>query len=127
MPSSFNSTELFNSGPHRFHLGPCGEQLIEQTALDPTTPGRQAIGPLDGSVTVRGRLVAATDADLWSILESIQDQLTDPPTTADLIDSNAHTFSDMSFISFTPLAPFERGRTVSVPYEAIFTHFGGWK
>ena len=126
MPSSFNTTDLFNSGPHRFHAGPRGTQLIESAVLSPTTPGRQAIGPLDALVTVRGRLVAASDEDLWAVIKNIEDQLTDPPTTADLIDSHDHTFKDMSFISFTPLAPFERARTVSVPYEALFTHFGGW-
>ena len=127
MPSSFNSADLFNSGPHRFHVGPRGDQLIEHTVLDPTSPGRQAIGPLDAVVTVRGRLVAGSDEDLWTLIKNIEDQLNDPPTTADLVDSHDHTFKDMSFISFTPLSPFERGRDVSVPYEALFTHFGGWK
>ena len=126
MPSSFNSTDLFNSGPHRFILGPEGDQVIPNSAIAPTNPGTQAIGPLDGTVLVRGRLVADSDEGLWTLIKAIEDQLTDPPTAADIIDSHDHTFKSMSFVSFTPLAPFDRGRTISVPYQALFTHFGGW-
>jgi hypothetical protein len=124
--SSFNSLSLFSSGPHRFFVGPMGSQLIDNTTISPTTPGRQSIGSLDGIVTVRGRLVAATEADLWSLIDTLTAQLTTPPTAADLVDSHARSFKNMSFISLKLLAPFDRARTVSVPYEALFTQFGAW-
>jgi len=126
MPSSFNTLDLFSSGPHRFIVGPMGSQLIENTLIAPTTPGRQAIGPQDGDVTIRGRLIAGSDEDLWSLITAITEQITDPPTAADLVDSNAHSFKNMSFISLTLLAPFDRARQTSVPYEAKFTQFGAW-
>ena len=125
MPSSFNSLDLFSSGPHRFLPGPSGEQLIHRTArCDPDLQsGTQAVGPLDSTVLVRGRLVADSDAALWSLIEAITAALTDPPTTADLIDLHAHTYAGMSFISFIPTAPTDRGRQISLPYEARFTRF----
>ncbi len=126
MPSSFNTLDLFSSGPHRFIVGPMGSQLIENTALSPTTPGRQSIGPLDGDITIRGRLIAPTDADLWDLINTITAQLTDPPTVGDLIDLNAHTFKNVSFVSLHLLAPFDRARQTSVEYEARFIHFGAW-
>jgi hypothetical protein len=127
MPSSFAGADLFNSGPHRFFVGPLGDQLIEQTTLSPTDSGRQAIGPLDGVITVRGRLVADTDDDLWTLIDAIADKLTDPPTAGDLIDSHSRTFKNISFISFTPKSPIDRGRQRSLEYQALFTLFGNWK
>ncbi len=126
MPSSFNSLDLFSSGPHRFFVGPMGTQLIENTAISPTTPGRQAIGSLDGDITIRGRLIAANDENLWTIITTITDQLTTPPSIGDLIDLNDHTFKSVSFISFTLLSPFDRAANCSVPFEARFTKFGAW-
>ena len=120
MPSSFNSLDLFSSGPHRFLPGPTGDQLIERAALDPTQSGTQAIGPLDATVLIRGRLVAESDAALWSLINAIATSLTDPPTAADLIDTHAHTYSGMAFISFKPTGPIDRGRQISLPYEANF-------
>lgn len=126
MPSSFNAIDLFSSGPHRFSVGPMGSQLIENTLISLTTPGRQSIGPLDGDITVRGRLIADTEPDLWALIDTITAQLTTPLTTGDLIDLHDRAFKNVSFISLTLLAPFDRARAVSVPYEARFTQFGAW-
>ncbi len=126
MPSSFNSLDLFSSGPHRFFVGPMGSQLVQRSLLDLANAGRQPVGPLDGDATIRGRLIASTDADLWSIIDAITAQLTFPPTAADLIDLHGRTFKNVSFISIELLAPFDRAREISVPYEARFTQFGAW-
>ena len=126
MPSSFDSTDLFGSGPHRFHLGPFGQQIIQRTTLDPGQAGTQAIGPLDADIRVRGRLVADDDSALWSLINTIAAKLTDPPTVANLNDLHGHSFKDFAFISFTPADRIDRGSKVSMAYEARFIHFGGW-
>jgi hypothetical protein len=125
MPSSFDSTDLFNSGPHRFHLGPFGEQLLLSATIDPTTAGYQAIGHLDALVTVRGRLIADDDAALWALIDAIADKLTHPPLAADLVDHHGHEFKEFAFVSFTPSDRTDRGQRVSLAYEAKFMKFGG--
>ena len=126
MPSSFNSLDLFSSGPHRFIVGTMGSQLIENTLISPTSPGRQSIGSLDGDITIRGRLIADSEDDLWSLIDTIAAELTTPPTAGDLVDQHDRTFKSRSFIAFSLLAPFDRARQLSVPYEARFTRFGTW-
>jgi hypothetical protein len=124
--SSFNSVDLFSSGPHRFIVGPMGSQLIENTLVSPTSPGKQSIGSLDGDIIVRGRLIADSEEDLWALLDIIATQLTTPPTAGDLLDEHDHAFKSRAFVSFNMLAPFDRARQISVPYEARFTRFGTW-
>jgi len=126
MPSSFDSTDLFGSGPHRFLVRAFGEQLLHKADADPYAAGEQAIGKLDGEVLVRGRLVAADESGLWGLVDAIAAKLTDPPLVADLVDLHGREFKDYSFISFTPRHPIDRGRTFSLAYEARFVHFGGW-
>ena len=61
MPTTFNAQPLFSSGPHRVQEGPSGDQLLSNGRLFPTNPGSQPIGPLEPTVTVRGRLIATTE------------------------------------------------------------------
>ena len=126
MASSFAGSSLFSSGPHRFFVGTMGSQLIENTLISPTSPGRQSIGSLDGDITIRGRLIADSEDDLWSLIDTIAAELTTPPTVGDLVDQHDRTFKSRSFIAFSLLAPFDRARQLSVPYEARFTRFGTW-
>lgn len=126
--SSFAGEYIFDSGPHRVVVGARGEQLARSAdvAGDPSVAGEQAVGPLDGQVLVRGRLVADTDDALTALVESIQAMLTHPPMVGDLIDNHSATLKDVSFVSFTPADRVDRGARVSLGYVARFVKFGGW-
>lgn len=85
--------------------------------------GSQPIGPLEIAVIVTGRLVADTESNLWALRDAVAAQLTDPPTTGDLVDDNGRTWPDMSFINFTPADRTDRGREISLAYEMTFLRF----
>jgi hypothetical protein len=126
--SSFDGSDLFGSGPHRFHIGPRGDELRAMMIVngDPSQAGLQTVGPLDADILVRGRLIADSDAALQALLSTISTKLADPPVTSDLEDNHATTYSGFSFISFTPADRIDRGAKVSLAYTARFTKFGGW-
>ncbi len=126
--SSFDGEDIFGSGPHRFHLGTLGAQLAGAAELsgDPGKPGEEAVGLLDGQVIVRGRLVAETDEGLADRLDAIRAKLSHPPVVGALVDGHGATYTDMSFVSFTPTDRVDRGVRVSMGYAARFVKFGGW-
>lgn len=123
--STFNDLDLFGSGPHRFTLAPLGEYVLVNARIDPFQAGSQPIGPLDLTITIRGRLVADSEEDLWTLRDAIAAQLTHPPTTATLKEGGAgnRSWQDMSFTNFTALGPTDRGRRLSLAYTATFVRF----
>ena len=123
MPSFFQSTDLFGPGPHRFSLATQGEYILTLARIDPFQSGSSPIGPLELTVIVRGRLVASSESDLWTRRDAIAAKLTHPPQVGDLVDHHGRTFTDMSFVSFTPADRTDRGRVPSLTFEARFTRF----
>jgi predicted nucleotidyltransferase len=121
--SSFNSLDLFGSGPHRFALGPQGEDVVPNFVLGSGGSGSTAVGPIELDVTVAGRLVAADESDLWTLRDAITVQLTDPPTAATLVDNHGHTWTGISFITYTEADRTDRGREWSIEYTAVFRKF----
>lgn len=123
--SSFDSANLFGSGPHRFSVGPRGQQLARLSDIDddPASAGSQAIGAADIDVLVRGRLIADDDADLQAQIDAISAKLN---VQANLIDHHDHTYGDVTFISFAAADRTDRGRAVSLAYTARFVKFRGW-
>ncbi|MBC7835093.1 MAG: hypothetical protein H7Y88_08320 [Phycisphaerales bacterium] len=121
--SSFNSLDLFGSGPHRFTLAPQGSNVIPVFALDGASPGSVAIGPLELIITITGRLVAEGESALWSLRDDIEAQLTTPAVVASLIDHKGREWENMSFVRFEPAGPTDRGRACSLPYTARFIRF----
>src|SRR5262249_24971703 len=123
MSSTFKSLPLFNSGPHRFALAPQGEYVLLNARVSPSTPGSTPIGPLELVITITGRLIAASEAALWTLRDAIPPQLTDPVQTGTLIDHHGRTWTDMSFITFKEDARTDRARVVSMGYIATFIRF----
>jgi hypothetical protein len=123
--SAFDSTDLLGSGPHRFAVGPRGRQLARNSDVeaDPAAAGEQAIGPLDGEVIVRGRLVADDDGALALLVEAISAKL---GVQASLVDNHGAVYADVTFVSFAAADRVDRGRRVSLGYLARFLKFGGW-
>lgn len=118
--STFNDLDLFGSGPHRFAQLTLGEYVLVNARVDPYQAGSTAIGPLELAVTVRGRLVAGSEADLWTLRDDIAALLTHPPTSAQLKEDSGRSWDNMSFVAFTPADRTDRARTFSLAYEATF-------
>jgi len=119
MPSTFKSLPLFNSGPHRFSLGPEGQKLISE--FPPTlASGSLYLGLLERRVIITGRLIAESEAALWTLRDAITAELLDPPAPGTLTDHHGRSWPDMSFVRFTPSDRTDRARLISLPYTAEF-------
>lgn len=120
--SQFKGVDLFGSGPHRFVLGEQGQTLRERSFLFalPSEYGAIPVGPLDLVVTVAGRLVGADDAAVWSRVDAIQAQLDGFVPSGTLDDGRGRVWTGMYFVSFEPAGGMDRGRRVSLGYEARF-------
>lgn len=123
LPSSFNGVDLFGSGPHRFQVGRRGYLVLpDDNSFIPTTVN-VAYGVFELQVFVRGRLVAPTESALWAVRDAVQDVLddyADAALKADLVDLHGRTWTDMVFVRIEFGEEVDRGRAVSVPYEARF-------
>ncbi len=123
MSSSFKSLDLFGSGPHRFALARQGQALESELFVTPPDSGTRYLGLVELQVIVRGRLVAGSESDLWTLRDAVTAQLVDPPVPGTLIDLHGRTWSDMSFVGFIAGDRTDRGRVVSIAYEARFVKF----
>jgi hypothetical protein len=120
--SSFKGNDLFGSGPHRFQVGRQGRRVISYAAAagDPTVPGSFVSGDHELRITVRGRLVANSDAALWTLRDAISAEAASTATAGTLADGRGRSWTDVKLLTFTPDAPTDRGRTHSVAYTAEF-------
>ena len=123
MSSSFKSLDLFGSGPHRFALGRQGQALQSELFATPPGPGTRYLGLVELQVIITGRLVAASESALWTLRDAVTAQLLDPPEPGTLIDLHGRTWTDMSFVGFVAADRTDRGRVVSIGYEARFVKF----
>lgn len=123
MPSSFLARDLFGSGPHRFALEPLGSLVVPMFTLSDGAAGSVSLGPLELAVVVTGRLVAPTEAALWSLRDAIGALLTDPARTGTLVDGHGRSWADMSFVRFEHADRTDRGRVASLAYRARFLRF----
>jgi hypothetical protein len=121
--STYNDLDIFGSGPHRSALAPLGEYVLSNARVDAFQAGSTPIGPLELIITIRGRLVAGTQDDLWLLHDNIAALLTDPPHIATLKDTTGRSWSDMAFITFTTADRTDRARTFSLAYSATFIRF----
>lgn len=120
MSSTFRGTDLFGDGPHRFSLEPLGVLAPLRLSIGVTAPGSAVIGPLEVAVVVRGRLVAPSEGDMDGRLELIRSFLTFPTTDGELVDHHGRSYADAAFVRFVPADRTDRGRAVSLAFEARF-------
>lgn len=123
MGSSFKTDDLFGSGPHRFSIGRLGQFVVVDFALGSLTSGSVYLGLRELDVIVTGRLIAADEAGLWTLRDAIEAELLHPPAPGTLIDLHGRTWNDMSFISFIAAEQIDRGRVISIAYQAVFRDF----
>ncbi len=120
MGSSFKGKDLFGSGPHRFGQGRQGQVMLSWISLGTTQPGTVAIGLTELDVIVTGRLVAGSEAGLWSLRDAIVAEFEETPTTGTLVDLHGHQWLDMTFIDYREGERVDRGRVWSLAYAATF-------
>jgi hypothetical protein len=120
MPSSFKGLDLFGSGPHRFNVRRQGQALSSELFLSTPQPGTRYHGLLELDIIISGRLVAAAESALDTLKSAITAQLLDPPAPGTLIDHHERSYTDMSFVRFTPADRIDRGRVISLAYRARF-------
>ena len=123
MGSTFAGLSLFDSGPHRFVVGRLGRLTRGpfRTPLDlPVTTDE---GVREVLVIQTGRLVAATNAALWQLVDAIQTQ-SELPLTGTLVDHHGRVWLNMTLFRFQPGEQIDRGRKVSLEYEARYLQFG---
>ena len=115
--------DIFGSGPHRFVFGPQGQTVVSDFDLGGLSPDTFTVGLRELDISVTGRLVAANDSSLQVLVDAVVAQLIDPPTAGTLIDESGVSWADVSFLRFEPAGPVDRGRSVSLAYEARFRRF----
>jgi len=127
MASSFKGQDLFGSGGHRFVNRRLGRRVVSFAAVlnDPVTPGTFESGDWEVWVEVRGRLVANTDASLWSLRDAILAEAKFNVAAGTLIDDHGYQWVDMKFLTYEETGPTQRGRDVSVGYVAVFGRLTG--
>ena len=120
--STFKGLPLFVSGPHRFAEGVRAEVTDPELFQSPPNSGSRYIGLAELSVTVSGRLIAETEEGLWAAVDAIAAQVVHAPVPG-LLEASTRSWTDMSFVRFTPADRIDRGRVFSLAYEATFLKF----
>ncbi|MFN0011804.1 MAG: hypothetical protein ACKVS8_09200 [Phycisphaerales bacterium] len=120
MASSFKTLDLFGSGPHRFVPHIRGQHLVPYMALGSQVPGSFVLGEQELVIVVVGRLVAADDAALDTLLAAIQTELNAISTPGTLVDHHGRSYANVYFTRFEPEDRVDRGRAVSLGYTARF-------
>ncbi|MEM7623520.1 MAG: hypothetical protein AAF235_10010 [Planctomycetota bacterium] len=126
MPSSFSGVNLFGSGPHRFQEGRAGYLILPNDIGGVPTTLNASFGTFELVVHVRGRLVASDESALWVLRDAIQSSLAangPMASSSDLVDVNGRVYTGMRFVRVEWSEEVDRGRDVSVSYEARFHRF----
>ena len=122
MLSVFGDNDLFGSGPHRFVLGTVGSDTVPASVAlnDPLASGTIVRGGREREVLVRGRLVASSDAALNGLQQQILGEAAHPAPARKLRDDHDRSWPEMTLVRVDWGARRDRGRMVSIAYEAGF-------
>jgi hypothetical protein len=121
--SSYNSLDLFGSGPHRTLIGRRANLITLDFFEGQAGGGSTPQGLQDWDIVIRGRLIATTEANLNALRAAILLQLQQPPVVATLVDTRGNSWTSMSLVSFGERGRRDRGRLYSVRYDAVFRRF----
>lgn len=128
MPSMYDGSPLFASGPHRFEMQRQGQTETppgtSPTLQTPPSAKWNQLGSVQLSITVRGRLIAASEAALWTLRDAMTGELTSSPSAATLEDGQGRSWPGMWMTGYRETGPVDAGRTWSVGYEAVFRKVG---
>ncbi len=121
--SSFKGRNIFGSGPHRFAVGKQGQQTLPALYFQVIAPATTPIGLVELEVVVKGRLVASSDAGLWTLRDAVVAELENVPSPGTLVAADGRSWSEMTFIGYVEEDRVDRGRVRSVGYTATFRRF----
>ncbi|MCB9838377.1 MAG: hypothetical protein H6813_03480 [Phycisphaeraceae bacterium] len=117
--SSIDGQALFNSGPHRFIIRSVGTLYFPPLSLDFLQTSTELIGPIELAIHQTGRLVSSTESGLWSLVDAIK-SAGESQLNGTLIDNAGTSWSDMTFLRFRPDDRVDRGRVISLAYQADY-------
>ncbi len=123
MSTTFAGQSLFNSGPHRFDIGPAGRHLTQPLRGSNFNTYTRDDAPLELDIIQTGRLIATTESALWALYDAVKAKA-EAPTTGALVDHSGRSWPSMTLVSFDPAAPVDRGRVFSLAYRARYLKFG---
>lgn len=121
--SSFKGHNLFGSGPHRFSQLKQGHLALGALYFQVISPATTPIGLEELDVVVKGRLVAASDAALWTLRDAITAELQESPTPGTLVGNDGRNGTQMTFLNYIESDRTDRGRVKSLAYTATFRNF----
>ena len=126
MSGTYDGDALFSSGPARGAIRPRGSesQPRGRSTGNNTHSGTLPSGQLELEIVVTGRLVAATEAALWTLREAVADAAVFANGAATLVDDRGRSFPDMWFIEYAEGDRVEKGRVWSSGYTASFRNYG---
>lgn len=117
--SSIAGQQLFESGPHRFVVRAVGRVFLPPFALDFLQETTFVAGPLELWVRQTGRLVAQDGPTLWELVELIRARA-ESALHGTLITNDGRSWSGMTLLRFRPEERVDRGRLVSLAYDADY-------
>lgn len=117
--SSIAGQQLFESGPHRFVVRAVGRVFLPPFALDFLQETTFVAGPLELWVRQTGRLVADDGPTLWQLVEQIRSRA-ESALNGTLVTNDGRSWDDMTLLRFRPADEVDRGRRVSLAYEADY-------
>ena len=119
MGSTFGSLQLFDSGPHRFTVSRLGRYTRGPYVGSNQNPYTVDEGLREFIVDQSGRLVAANDAALWSLIDAVQNEA-ESTSNRTLTDHHGRAWTGMRMILFEPGDKIDRGREVSMAYNVRY-------
>ena len=124
--SSYNGIDLFGSGPHRFAVRPRGVETQPRWRITGNSAhaGTLPTGQLELEIVVTGRLVAASEAALWTLREAVSGAASFLNGAGTLVDGAGRSFTDMWFVGYAEADRVDAGRVWSIGYTASFRDFG---
>lgn len=125
MGSSYDGVDLFGSGPHRFSIGLRGVETQPRWRITGNSAhtGTLPLGQREFDVVVTGRLVAASEAALWTLRQAVSGAALFSAGAATLVDNGGRSFANMWFIEYAEADRVDAGRVWSMAYTAMFRDF----
>ncbi len=122
MASTFAGFSLFNSGPHRFIVGRVGRLTRGPFATPTDDPFTTDEAVRELAIVQTGRLVASSNAALWTLIDAIRTQA-ELPRTGTLVDHHGRSWTSMTLHRFDPADRIDRGRDYTLAYRALYLRF----
>lgn len=124
--SSYRGLDLFGSGPHRTRLLVRKIRTLPVYVVLPGSTEETGLIPVgngDYEIEVVGRLIAGTEAALWSLRSAIMGQIDETLGDATLVDTFGRSWTKMRLTEYLEADRVDRGRSWSVGYTATFRWF----